>query len=330
MNYRPLGRTGFNVSEVSFGAWAIGGSWGDVDDATSMATLHRAVDAGVNLIDTADVYGDGRSERLVAQLRSERPRDTIYVATKAGRRLDPHTADGYNGINITRFVERSLVNLKADAIDLLQLHCPPNEVYYMPEVFHDLDELTKAGKIRHYGVSVEKVEQAMKAVGFPNVQTVQIIFNLFRTRPAEAFFPLAEQKQVGVLARVPLASGLLTREDLAGDGVRRRRPPQLQPPRRGVRPGRDLQRRAHGRRPRRRRRAAAARARRRHDGPVRPALDPDVRRRDLRDPRCPPPRPGGRQRRRRRPPAHVARRDGPGRRRVRPVDPAAGPPAVVT
>jgi aryl-alcohol dehydrogenase-like predicted oxidoreductase len=210
MNYRPLGRTGFDVSEVSFGAWAIGGSWGDVDDATSLATLHRAVDAGVNFIDTADVYGDGRSERLIAQLRADRQRDTIYVATKAGRRLDPHTADGYNGINITRFVERSLVNLKADAIDLLQLHCPPNDVYYMPEVFADLDALTKAGKIRHYGVSVEKVEQAVKAVQFPNVQTVQVIFNLFRTRPAEAFFPLAKEKRVGILARVPLASGLLT------------------------------------------------------------------------------------------------------------------------
>jgi aryl-alcohol dehydrogenase-like predicted oxidoreductase len=210
MNYRPLGRTGFDVSEVSFGAWAIGGSWGHVDDATSMKTLHAAVDAGVNFIDTADVYGDGRSERLVAQLKAERPGDTIYVATKAGRRLDPHTADGYNGINLTRFVERSLVNLKADAIDLLQLHCPPNDVYYMPEVFADLDALTKAGKIRHYGVSVEKVEQAIKAVEFPNVQTVQIIFNLFRTRPAETFFPLAKQKRVGILARVPLASGLLT------------------------------------------------------------------------------------------------------------------------
>ena len=210
MNYRPLGRTGFDVSEVSFGAWAIGGSWGHVDDATSLRTLHAAVDAGVNLIDTADVYGDGRSERLVAQLKAERPRDTIHVATKAGRRLDPHTADGYNGINLTRFIERSLVNLKTDAIDLLQLHCPPNDVYYMPEVFADLDALAKAGKLRHYGVSVEKVEQAIKAVQFPNVQTVQIIFNLFRTRPAEMFFPLAKQKRVGILARVPLASGLLT------------------------------------------------------------------------------------------------------------------------
>jgi aryl-alcohol dehydrogenase-like predicted oxidoreductase len=210
MKYRPLGRTGFDVSEISFGAWAIGGSWGDVDDATSLATLHRAIDRGVNFIDTADVYGDGRSERLIAQLKSERPRDTIYVATKAGRRLDPHTTEGYNGINLTRFVERSLTNLRVEAIDLLQLHCPPNEVFYHPEVFGDLDDLTRAGKIRHYGVSVEKVEQAIKAIQYPNVKTVQIIFNMFRLRPAEMFFPLALKQQVGILARVPLASGLLT------------------------------------------------------------------------------------------------------------------------
>jgi aryl-alcohol dehydrogenase-like predicted oxidoreductase len=210
MNYRALGRTGFDVSEVSFGAWAIGGSWGEVDDATSLATLHRAIDRGVNFIDTADVYGDGRSEALIAKLKSERPRDTIFVATKAGRRLDPHIAEGYNGINLTRFVERSLTNLRVEAIDLLQLHCPPNDVYYQPEVFGDLDELTRAGKIRHYGVSVEKVEQAIKAIQYPNVKTVQIIFNMFRMRPAEMLFPLALKQNVGIIARVPLASGLLT------------------------------------------------------------------------------------------------------------------------
>jgi aryl-alcohol dehydrogenase-like predicted oxidoreductase len=210
MKYRALGRTGFNVSEISFGSWAIGGSWGDVDDQTSLQTLHRAIDRGVNFIDTADVYGDGRSEQLIAQLKAERPNDTIYVATKAGRRLSPHVADGYNGINITRFVERSLTNLRAESIDLLQLHCPPNDVYYQPEIFDDLDNLTKAGKIRHYGVSVEKVEQAVKAIAYPNVKTVQIIFNLFRLRPAELFFPMARERNVGILARVPLASGLLS------------------------------------------------------------------------------------------------------------------------
>jgi aryl-alcohol dehydrogenase-like predicted oxidoreductase len=210
MKHRMLGRTGYQVSEVSFGSWAIGGSWGNVDDATSMATLHKAVDAGVNFIDTADVYGDGRSEQLIAQLKNQRPGETIYVATKAGRRLNPHVAEGYNGINITRFVERSLTNLQTEAIDLLQLHCPPNDVYYQPEVFGDLDDLTRAGKIRHYGVSVEKVEQAIKAIQFPNVKTVQIIFNLFRLRPAELFFPMAKQQNIGILARVPLASGLLS------------------------------------------------------------------------------------------------------------------------
>lgn len=210
MRYRSLGRTGFDVSEVSFGAWAIGGSWGDVDDATSLATLHRAIDRGVNFIDTADVYGDGRSERLIARLKSERSRDVIHVATKAGRRLNPHASPGYNRENLTAFVERSLKNLQTDALDMVQLHCPPIEVYYRPEVFGALDELTQAGKICHYGVSVEKVEEAVKAVEFPNVKTVQIIFNLFRLRPSERFFLLAKERNVGILARVPLASGMLT------------------------------------------------------------------------------------------------------------------------
>ena len=209
MKYRDLGRTGWKVSEVSFGAWAIGGSWGTVDDKTSLAALNRAVDLGVNFIDTADVYGDGLSERLVAQLRRERS-ETIHVATKAGRRLDPHTADGYNRENLTRFVERSLKNLGTDALDLLQLHCPPTEVYYRPEVFGVLDDMVKQGKVRYYGVSVEKVEEALKAIEYPNVQSVQIIFNIFRQRPAELFFEQAQKKKVGILARVPLASGLLT------------------------------------------------------------------------------------------------------------------------
>jgi aryl-alcohol dehydrogenase-like predicted oxidoreductase len=209
MQYRELGRTGWKVSAVSFGAWAIGGSWGSVDDKDSLAALHRSIDLGINFIDTADVYGDGRSERLVARLRKER-RETIYVATKAGRRLDPHVAGGYNRANLTAFVERSLKNLDAEAIDLLQLHCPPTEVYYMPETFGVLDDLVKAGKLRYYGVSVEKVEEALKAIEYPNVQTVQIIFNIFRQRPAELFFGEALRRKVGILARVPLASGLLT------------------------------------------------------------------------------------------------------------------------
>ena len=209
MKYRELGRTGYKVSEVSFGAWAIGGAWGTVDDDESLAALRRAIELGVNFIDTADVYGDGRSERLVGQVCREN-KDRIYVTTKAGRRLDPHTAEGYNRKNLTAFVERSLKNLGTETVDLLQLHCPPVEVYYMPKVFGVLDDLVKAGKIRYYGVSVEKVEEALKAIEFQNVQSVQIIFNMFRHRPAELFFEQAKKRKVGILARVPLASGMLT------------------------------------------------------------------------------------------------------------------------
>lgn len=209
MQYRELGRTGWKVSTISFGAWAIGGTWGPVQDDESLAALHRAIDLGVNFIDTADVYGDGRSERLIAQLKKTR-KEEIVVATKAGRRLNPHTAEGYNRANLTAFVERSLKNLEVEALDLLQLHCPPTPVYYMPETFDVLDDLVRAGKLRYYGVSVEKVEEALKAIEFPNVQSVQIIFNMFRLRPSELFFQEAARRKVGILARVPLASGLLT------------------------------------------------------------------------------------------------------------------------
>jgi aryl-alcohol dehydrogenase-like predicted oxidoreductase len=209
MQYRPLGRTGWNVSAISFGAWAIGGTWGSVDDRESLAALHRALDLGVNFFDTADVYGDGHSERLLARLRQER-KEPFHVATKAGRRLDPHVASGYNRENLTAFVERSLRNLEVEALDLLQLHCPPTAVYYMPEVFGVLDDLVKAGKLHYYGVSVEKVEEALKAIEFPGVQSVQIIFNIFRQRPSDLFFAEALRKQVGILARVPLSSGMLS------------------------------------------------------------------------------------------------------------------------
>jgi aryl-alcohol dehydrogenase-like predicted oxidoreductase len=209
MKYRELGRTGWKVSEISFGAWAIGGAWGGVDDKESLAALHAALDGGVNFFDTADVYGDGRSERLLARLKKER-KEPFYIATKAGRRLPKQTREGYNHANLASWVERSLRNLNTETIDLLQLHCPPTEVFYMPEVFGALDELVRAGKLRHYGVSVEKVEEALKAVEFPNVQSVQIIFNIFRQRPAELFFAEAAKRKVGILARVPLASGLLS------------------------------------------------------------------------------------------------------------------------
>ncbi len=209
MEYRELGKTGWKISAISFGAWAIGGTWGSVKDQESLDALRKAVELGVNFFDTADVYGDGRSEALVARLRRE-TKERIYIATKAGRRLNPHTASGYNLQNLTAFVERSLKNLETDSIDLLQLHCPPTEVYYMPEAFEALDQLVKEGKLRFYGVSVEKVEEGLKAMEYPNVQSVQIIFNIFRQRPAELFFQEARRRQVGIIARVPLASGMLT------------------------------------------------------------------------------------------------------------------------
>jgi aryl-alcohol dehydrogenase-like predicted oxidoreductase len=210
MEYRQLGRTDMKVSAISFGAWAIGGTWGAVDDEESMRALHAAVDAGTNFVDTADVYGDGRSERLVARLRRERKGETIFVATKAGRRLPQQTPEGYSRENLNAWVGRSLKNLEMDAVDLLQLHCPHPKVYDMPEVFGLLDDLVTAGKVRHYGVSVETVDEAHRALRHPHVQTVQIIFNMFRLKPAEELFAQAWSRHAGILARVPLASGMLT------------------------------------------------------------------------------------------------------------------------
>ena len=212
MDRRALGRTGWLVSEIGFGAWGIGGDvWGATDDRESLGALHRAVDLGVNFIDTADVYGDGHSERLVGRLRRERRGEQIIVATKAGRRLNPHVAGGYNRENLTAFVERSLRNLDTDAIDLLQLHCPPSPVYDMPAVFGVLQGLVRAGKVRFFGVSVERVDEALRAIRqCADVQSVQIIFNMFRPKPAEQLFHVTKDARVGVIARVPLASGLLT------------------------------------------------------------------------------------------------------------------------
>ncbi|MBK9243023.1 MAG: aldo/keto reductase [Acidobacteria bacterium] len=210
MTRRRLGRTDMTLAPIGFGAWAIGGSWGAVDDEESMRTLHAAVDAGVNFIDTADVYGDGRSERLVARLRRERPGERLWVATKAGRKLPTQTPEGYSRANLTAWVDQSLRNLEVDAIDLLQLHCPHPAVYDSVEVFGVLDNLVAAGKIRYYGVSVETVDDAQRALAHPNVQSIQIIFNLFRMKPAEALFQEAVTRKVGIIARVPLASGLLT------------------------------------------------------------------------------------------------------------------------
>lgn len=212
MQVRSFGRTGWKVSAIGFGAWEIGGEYGHVDDAESMSALHKAVELGINFFDTSDVYGaagNGHSEKLLGRLKKE-CHETIYIATKAGRRLNPHVASGYNRQNLGNFVDQSLKNLAVEQIDLLQLHCPPTEVYYRPETFAALDDLVQAGKLRYYGVSVQKVEEGLKAIEFPNLQSVQIIFNIFRQRPAELFLQQASRRQVAVIARVPLASGMLT------------------------------------------------------------------------------------------------------------------------
>ncbi|EMA01654.1 aldo/keto reductase [Haloferax denitrificans] len=209
MDSRPLGTTGFDVSEIALGTWQLGGSWGSVTDDEAYDAIEAALDAGIDFLDTADVYGDGDSERRIGDALADRD-DDVVVATKAGRRLDPHEADGYNRENLERFVDRSRDNLGVDSLDLVQLHCPPRDVYYRPEVFDALSELRDAGKIDHYGVSVEKVEDGLKAIEYDGVETVQIIFNPLRQRPAELFFREAKRRNVGVIVRVPLASGLLT------------------------------------------------------------------------------------------------------------------------
>ncbi len=204
MEYRELGRTGWKVSSISLGTWAMGSLWGAVDDRESLATLNRALDLGVNFFDTSDAYG---SEPLLGELRKQR-HEPFYIATKMGMQVNP-SVRGYNRKNLTGFVEDSLQSLGVEVIDLMQLHCPPIQVYN-PDVFGILDDLVKQGKIRHYGVSVERIDEAEKAIEFPGVQSVMIIFNIFRQRPAEAFFSEAKRRGVGILARVPLASGLLS------------------------------------------------------------------------------------------------------------------------
>ncbi len=209
MEYRKLGKTGRTVSAIGFGAWAIGGDWGTVDDADSLRALHAAADAGVTLFDTADVYGDGRSEQLLGRFLKERPGESLFVATKMGRRvaLDPanYTPEAFRA-----WADRSRRNLGVDRLDLVQLHTLPTAVYYRPEVFAALDDLVAEGAIASYGVSVERVEEGLKAIEFPGVASVQIIYNIVRQRPAERFLAEAARRDVGVLARVPLASGLLT------------------------------------------------------------------------------------------------------------------------
>jgi aryl-alcohol dehydrogenase-like predicted oxidoreductase len=207
--YRRLGRTGRDVSAIGFGAWAIGADWGNVDDTDSMRALHAAADAGVTLIDTADVYGDGRSEKVIGRFLRERSGEKFFVATKMGRRVAVEMKN-YTPEAFRAWTERSRDNLGVERLDLVQLHCLHPSIYYSPEHFEALDELVKAGVVANYGVSVERVEEALKAIEFPGVATVQIIFNIVRQRPAERFLSEARRRDVGVLARVPLASGLLT------------------------------------------------------------------------------------------------------------------------
>ena len=297
-------------------------------DDDSMAALHAALDAGVNFFDTADVYGDGRSERLLARLKRER-REPIHVATKAGRRLDPHTAAGYTKANLTAFVERSLRNLETDALDLLQLHCPPTDVYYRPEVFAALDDLVCDGKVRYYGASVERVEEALKAIEFPGVQSIQIILNMFRQRPIERFFPEAVRRQVGILARLPLASGMLTGKltrasTFAADDHRsfNRQGEAFDRGETFSGVDYDLGLSVVDE-------SEAARARRhdaRADGP---AVDADVRRRHLRHPRRQDSGAGTGERRRRRPATAPCAGDGRRAGPLRPPPRAACPPPLV-
>jgi aryl-alcohol dehydrogenase-like predicted oxidoreductase len=210
MNYRKLGKTNFLISEIALGTWQVGGKWGSpFNDKTADELINTAIDNGVNFIDTADVYENGLSETAVGRVvrsRSER----VYVATKCGRHINPHVSEGYQPKVLQKYVEDSLKRMGLETLDLIQLHCPPNQVFYRPEIFEMFDRLKEQGKILNLGVSVEKVEEALKAIEYSNVTTVQIIFNLFRQRPSELFFKEAQKKDIGIIARVPLASGLLT------------------------------------------------------------------------------------------------------------------------
>ena len=285
MQKRQFGRTGRKVSAIGFGAWAIGGSWGTVDDSDAVAALNAALDSGMTFIDTADVYGDGRSERLICKVLKERGGERPFVATKAGRRLPQQTVAGYSDANLRAWIERSLTNLEVETLDLVQLHCPPTDLYYHPEVFDSLDRLVEEGKIRNYGVSVERIEEAIKAIEYPGVVSVQIIFNIFRQRPAGHFFDLAKKKEIAIIARVPLASGLLTgklRADstFADDDHRKfnRHGEAFDVGETFSGVPYDVGLKAVER-------IRKLDRRRRDDGSVRAALDPDVRRRDGRDPR---------------------------------------------
>ena len=209
MNYRILGKTGFRVSEISLGTWQLGSKWGEeFNEQNAMDTLEAAYQAGINFIDTADIYQGGESERAIGKFLKTKE-EKIFVVTKCGRKLDPHCAQGYNAENINRFVEDSLQNMQVDSLDLVLLHCPPSEVYHNKTVFDALDQLKASGKIQHYGVSVERIDEALQALEY-DISAIEIIFNMFRLRPAQELFERAQEKNVGIIVRVPLASGLLT------------------------------------------------------------------------------------------------------------------------
>jgi len=210
MKYRKLGKTGFEVSEISLGTWQVGGKWGSkFDHSLAENILREAISGGVNFIDTADIYSDGESEKASGKIARQAGK-RIYVATKCGRKLQPHVSKGYTPEVMRSFVEESLKRLETDCLDLIQLHCPPIEVYYRPEIFGEFEKMKQEGKILNLGVSVEKVEEALKAIEFDNVATIQIIYNIFRQRPDELLFARAREKNVGLIIRVPLASGLLS------------------------------------------------------------------------------------------------------------------------
>jgi aryl-alcohol dehydrogenase-like predicted oxidoreductase len=210
MQKRAFNATGQSVSEIGFGTWAIGADWGSVDDADAIAALNAGLDAGISFIDTADVYGDGRAERFIAQVLATREGPRPFVATKAGKRLNPHVTEGYNYENLSSFIDRSREYLEMDSLDLVQLHCPTTDTFYQPETFEALARITEEGRIRAWGVSVEKVEEGMKALEYPGLAGIQVIYNIFRQRPAERLMPLAKEKGVAIIVRVPLASGLLS------------------------------------------------------------------------------------------------------------------------
>ena len=210
MQKRPFNITDQNVSEVGFGTWAIGADWGSVDDADAIAALNAGLDAGVTFIDTADVYGDGRAEKFIAKVLSTRGGERPFVATKAGKRLNPHVTEGYNYENLSRFVDRSREYLQMDSLDLVQLHCPTTDTFYQPETFEALARIAEEGRIRSWGVSVEKVEEGLKALEYPGLASLQVIYNMFRQRPAERLMPMARDRGVAIIVRVPLASGLLS------------------------------------------------------------------------------------------------------------------------